>query len=106
MTCPRREHSSSEAVNSRLAAVWRWPRARAFYDVTTAGLVLFAIAGLLTTAYLAGRSRRWTALLVALSPGLIVAAFINWDLIAMALTAGAMAAWAAGPGPGAPRIRG
>lgn len=69
-------------------------RERAFYDVTTAGLVLFAIAGVLATACLAGRSRRWTALLVALSPGLIVAAFINWDLMAMALTAVAMAAWA------------
>jgi uncharacterized membrane protein len=67
----------------------------AFYDVTTAGLVLFAIAGVLATAYLAGRSRRWTALLVALSPALILAAFINWDLIAMGLTAAAMAAWAA-----------
>jgi uncharacterized membrane protein len=30
----------------------------------------------------------------ALSSGLILAAFINWDLIAMALTAAAMAAWA------------
>lgn len=69
-------------------------RERAFYDVTTAGLVLCTIASVLATAYLAGRSRRWTALLVALSPGLIVAAFINWDLLAMALTAAAMAAWA------------
>jgi len=69
-------------------------RARTFYDVTTAGLVLCAIAGVLATAFLAGRSRRWTALLVALSPGLILAAFINWDLLAMALTATAMAAWA------------
>ena len=32
--------------------------------------------------------------MVALSPALILAAFINWDLLAMALTAGAMAAWA------------
>jgi uncharacterized membrane protein len=68
-------------------------RAREFYDLTTAGLVLCAIAGVLATAYLAGRSRRWTALLVALSPALILAAFINWDLLAMALTATAMAAW-------------
>jgi uncharacterized membrane protein len=70
-------------------------RGREFFDVTVAGLVLCAIAGVLATAYLAGRSRRWTALLVALSPALILASFINWDMIAMALTAVAMAAWAA-----------
>ncbi|MDQ2874342.1 MAG: glycosyltransferase 87 family protein [Actinomycetota bacterium] len=69
-------------------------RGREFFDVTAAGLVLCAIAGVLATAYLAGRSRRWTALLVALSPALILASFINWDLIAMALTTLAMAAWA------------
>jgi uncharacterized membrane protein len=69
-------------------------RGREFFDVTVAGLVLCAIAGVLATAYLAGRSRRWTALLVALSPALILASFINWDLIAMALTTLAMAAWA------------
>ena len=33
--------------------------------------------------------------MVALSPALILAAFINWDLIALALTALGMAAWAA-----------
>jgi uncharacterized membrane protein len=69
-------------------------RGREFFDVTVVGLTLCAIAGVLATAYLAGRSRRWTALLVALSPALILAAFINWDMIAMALTAVAMAAWA------------
>jgi uncharacterized membrane protein len=70
-------------------------RGREFFDVTIAALALCAIAGVLATAYLAGRSRRWTALLVALSPGLILASFINWDLIAMALTMLAMASWAA-----------
>ena len=33
--------------------------------------------------------------MVALSPALILAAFINWDLFAMALAAGGLAAWAA-----------
>ena len=70
-------------------------RGREFFDVTVAGLVICALIGVLATAYLAGRSRRWTALLVALSPGLILGSFINWDLIAMALTALAMVAWAA-----------
>jgi uncharacterized membrane protein len=70
-------------------------RGREFFDVTVVVLVLFAVAGTLATAYLAGRSRRWTALLVALAPGLILASFINWDLIAMGLVALGMAAWAA-----------
>jgi len=69
-------------------------RARAYFDVTTAALVLCTVVGVLATAFLAGRSRRWTALMVALSPALILMAWINWDLIAMALTATAMVAWA------------
>ena len=70
-------------------------RGREFFDVTVLLLALFAVAGTLATAYLAGRSRRWTALGVALAPGLILASFINWDLIAMGLVALGMAAWAA-----------
>lgn len=70
-------------------------RGREFFDVTVVLLALCAVAGTLATAYLAGRSRRWTALGVALAPGLILASFINWDLIAMALVALGMAAWAA-----------
>src|SRR5215469_10465589 len=41
-------------------------RGREFFDATVVLLALFAVAGTLATAYLAGRSRRWTALLVAL----------------------------------------
>jgi hypothetical protein len=70
-------------------------RGREFFDITVGLLVLCAVAATLATAYLAGRSRRWTALGVALAPGLILASFINWDLIAAALTALGMAAWAA-----------
>jgi uncharacterized membrane protein len=70
-------------------------RGREFFDLTVVLLVLFSIAGTLATAYAAGRSRRWTALGVALAPGLILASFINWDLIAMGLVALGMAAWAA-----------
>jgi uncharacterized membrane protein len=69
-------------------------RGREFFDVTVVLLALFSLAATLATAYLAGRSRRWTALGVALAPGLILAAFINWDLIAVGLVALGMAAWA------------
>jgi uncharacterized membrane protein len=70
-------------------------RGREFFDVTVGLLVIFAVAAVLATAYLAGRARRWTALLVALSPAVILAAFINWDLIAMSLATLGLAAWAA-----------
>jgi uncharacterized membrane protein len=70
-------------------------RGREFFDVTVLLLAAFALAGTLATGYLAGRARRWTALGVALAPGLILGSFINWDLIAMGLAALSMAAWAA-----------
>jgi uncharacterized membrane protein len=70
-------------------------RGREFFDVTVVILAIFAVGGVLATAYLAGPSRRWTALLVALAPALILNSFINWDLIAMSLATLGMAAWAA-----------
>jgi uncharacterized membrane protein len=66
-----------------------------YFDVTAALLTIFLIAGVLATAYCAGPAHRWTALLVAFSPALILSAFINWDLIAMGLMMLALAAWAA-----------
>ncbi len=70
-------------------------RGLAYFDVTVALLAIFLIAGVLATAYCAGPARRWTALLVAFSPALVLSAFINWDLIAMGLMMMALAAWAA-----------
>jgi uncharacterized membrane protein len=72
-----------------------YTRGREFFDVTVALLAIFTVAGVLATAYLSGPSRRWTALGVALAPGLILASFVNWDLIAMGLAMLGMAAWAA-----------
>lgn len=86
-------------------------RGKDFYNVTVVLLSVCLIAGVLATAYTAGRGTRArdiarggfsgldpglrAALMVALSPGLILAAFVNWDLLAMALTAGGLAFWAA-----------
>jgi uncharacterized membrane protein len=70
-------------------------RGREFFDVTVALLAICAVAGVLGTARAAGPDRRWQALLVALSPALILNAFVNWDLIAFALTALGIAAWSA-----------
>jgi Glycosyltransferase family 87 len=70
-------------------------RGREFFDVTAVLLAVCAVAAVLATARAAGPDRRWQALMVALSPALILNAFVNWDLIAMALTALGIAAWAA-----------
>jgi len=70
-------------------------RGREFFDVTAGLLAVCAVVGVLATARALGPDRRWAALLVALSPALILNAFVNWDLIAMALTALGIAAWAA-----------
>ena len=74
-------------------------RGREFFDVTVVLLAVCAVAGVLATARAAGQraGRRAQALMVALSPALILSAFINWDLIAIALTALGIAAWAAPP---------
>jgi len=72
-----------------------YTRGLQYFDVTVAILAVFLIAGVLATAYCAGPARRWTALLVAFAPALILSAFINWDLIAMGLMMMALAAWAA-----------
>ena len=70
-------------------------RGREFFDVTALLLAVCAVVGVLATARAAGPGRRAQALMVALSPALILSAFINWDLIALALTALGIAAWAA-----------
>jgi uncharacterized membrane protein len=70
-------------------------RGREFFDVTVGLLAVCAAAGVLATARAAGPAGRWQGLMVALSPALILSAFINWDLIAFALTALGLAAWAA-----------
>ena len=69
-------------------------RGREFFDVTVLLLAVCAVAGVLATARAAGPNRRAQALMVALSPALILSAFVNWDLIALALTALGIAAWA------------
>lgn len=70
-------------------------RGREFFDITVLLLAVCAVAGVLATARAAGPDRRAQALMVALSPALILSAFINWDLIALALMALGIAAWAA-----------
>lgn len=65
----------------------------AFYDVTVLLLVAAALVTAAATALVAGH-RPERAVMFAAAPGLAFAAYINWDLLAVALTALAVLAWA------------
>ncbi|SNR39801.1 glycosyltransferase family 87 protein [Actinomadura mexicana] len=70
-------------------------RGLAFYNGTVLLLAVLAVVAVLATAYAAGRRSLRTGLMVALSPALLLTAYINWDLLAVALSALALAAWSA-----------
>jgi uncharacterized membrane protein len=63
------------------------------YFLVTA--LLLCLFGVLATWFLAGthRGRPWDALYFVLSPVLLATGLINWDLMAVALVAGALWAW-------------
>lgn len=68
-------------------------RARVFFDATAAFLVVCAALVVVLTGLTAGRRRIWDAALVAVAPALLLHADVNWDLAAVAFTAGALFAW-------------
>jgi uncharacterized membrane protein len=66
------------------------------YFLVTA--LLLCIFGLVATWFLAGthRGRPWDALFFVLSPALWATGLVNWDLMAVALVAGALWSWSRG----------
>jgi len=64
-----------------------------FYDVTVLLMAICLIVGVVLMAALAGPGRRADALWYALAPGVILTAYINWDLLCGALTLGGLLAW-------------
>jgi uncharacterized membrane protein len=66
------------------------------YFLVTA--VLMFLCGLGSVLFLAGASpgRPWDAMGFALSPALLLTGLVNWDLLAVLFTAGALWAWARG----------
>jgi uncharacterized membrane protein len=68
--------------------------ARTMFFFAVNAVMLFAclVVTVVCTA-LVVRRRPWDGAFVALAPALILTAFINWDLFAVALTAGSMLAW-------------
>lgn len=66
-----------------------------YFDINAVGVVLCWLVVVVATAHTArGRSR--DALLVALAPGIILTAMLNWDLWAVVLAALALWSWSAG----------
>ena len=81
------------------ANIWGMPgmatEINAYFLITA---VLLFGAALVATWLLAGAHRRrpWDAMAFALSPALLLAGLVNWDLLAVACTAGALWAWSRG----------
>ena len=67
-------------------------RAARFFDTTALLLAAAALAAVACTALTAGR-RPWDAALVAVAPALVLHAYTNWDLLAVAAAAGGLLAW-------------
>jgi uncharacterized membrane protein len=68
-------------------------RSRTFFDITVLMLVVCALVTTWLIARTAGR-RPWDAAMFALSPALLLTSYVNWDLFAVALTAGFGLLWA------------
>ncbi|MGW6459372.1 glycosyltransferase family 87 protein [Streptomyces sp. NPDC055078] len=66
------------------------------YWMINAGMLMVCTAILAVCVARTHRRRPWDALLVALAPALALTATINWDLLAVALTAAAMLMWSRG----------
>ncbi|MEU4198509.1 glycosyltransferase 87 family protein [Streptomyces sp. NPDC045470] len=63
------------------------------YWLVNAGLLMACAAALAVCVARTHRRRPWDGLLVALAPALALTATINWDLLAVALTAAGMLMW-------------
>ncbi len=67
-------------------------RSLTFFAINVVLLFACLVVTVVCTA-LVVRRRPWDAAFVALAPALVLTAVINWDLFAVALTAGSMLAW-------------
>ena len=79
-------------VSARLVDEDADNRALRYFDVNALALAAAGVVVVGATA-LTVRRRPWDAALVALSPALVLAMYINWDLYAVALTSLALLAW-------------
>ncbi|WP_432107330.1 glycosyltransferase family 87 protein [Streptomyces sp. AA1529] len=63
------------------------------YWVVNAGMLLVCAAVLIVCVVRTHRNRPWDGMLVALAPALALTATINWDLLAVSMTAAGMLLW-------------
>ncbi|MFE9448746.1 glycosyltransferase family 87 protein [Streptomyces sp. NPDC006739] len=83
-------------------AAWLTPRSGSiqhqeqWYWFANAGLLMVCAAVIAVCVARTHRRRPWDALLAALAPAFALTATINWDLLAVALTAAAMLMWSRG----------
>ncbi|MER7947366.1 glycosyltransferase 87 family protein [Streptomyces sp. NPDC096079] len=67
-----------------------------WYWLVNAGLLMVCVAVLAVCVARTHRLRPWDGLLVALAPSVALTATINWDILAVALTAAAVLMWSRG----------
>ncbi|WP_336113159.1 glycosyltransferase family 87 protein [Streptomyces sp. PTD9-10] len=67
-----------------------------WYWFVNAGMLMACAAAIAVCVARTHRRRPWDGLLVALAPAFALTATINWDLLAVALTAAAMLMWSRG----------
>ncbi|MFF3462051.1 glycosyltransferase family 87 protein [Streptomyces sp. NPDC001984] len=67
-----------------------------WYWFVNAGMLMVCAAVVAVCVTRTHRRRPWDGLLVALAPAFVLTATINWDLLAVALTAAAMLMWSRG----------
>ncbi|WP_462203070.1 glycosyltransferase family 87 protein [Frankia sp. CcWB3] len=68
-------------------------RSAVFYDLTALLFLIVASVAVCCTALTAGLRRIWDAALFALAPTLVLHLLTNWDIIAVAFSAGGLLAW-------------
>jgi uncharacterized membrane protein len=91
--------SAAVRENTPVPNLWGLPgMAREINTYFLVTAVLLFLCGLGAVVFLAGASpgRPWDAMAFALSPTLMLAGLVNWDLLAVLFTAGALWAWARG----------
>lgn len=91
--------SEEVRANTQIGALWSLPgMAREVNTNFLITAILLFCCGLGAMYFLAGASpgRPWDAMAMAASPTLLVTGLVNWDLLAVLFTAGALWAWARG----------
>ncbi|HEX7355701.1 MAG TPA: glycosyltransferase 87 family protein [Mycobacteriales bacterium] len=88
------QYAIDQYLADRATAQYQSRQARYFFDLTSLYLVICAVFVVVLTGLAAGRRRIWDAAMVGLCPVMVLNGMVNWDLAAVALTAGAVVAWA------------